>query len=154
MARPCGRRHAGYRPSRDETAATKSRAGRRGIGLPDPLVVLLREHAAAQWDQLMGTEDRRYRRRRKGLATWRLIRYADDFVVMVNGTADPAHALREEIAQVLAPLGLRLSESKTRVAHLSEGVDFLGFHLQWRRKRGTRDRGTSTPSSPSGPSAS
>ena len=59
---------------------------------------------------------------------------------MVNGTGDHAHALREEIAQVLAPLGLRLSESKTRVAHLREGVDFLGFHLQWRRKRGTQDR--------------
>ncbi len=57
---------------------------------------------------------------------------------MVNGTGDHAHALREEIAQVLAPLGLRLSESKTRVAHLREGVDFLGFHLQWKRKRGTR----------------
>jgi RNA-directed DNA polymerase len=38
---------------------------------------------------------------------------------------------------VLATLGLRLSEAKTRVVHLSEGLSFLGFRLQWRRKRGT-----------------
>ena len=66
--------------------------------------------------------------------------FRSDFVVMVNGTRDHAEALREEIAQVLAPLGLRFSEAKTRIAHLSEGVDFLGFHLQWRHKRGTRDQ--------------
>lgn len=48
----CGRQHPGYCPSkeniRDTTAPTKSRAGRRGIGLPDPLVVLLRKHAVEQ----------------------------------------------------------------------------------------------------------
>ena len=38
---------------------------------------------------------------------------------------------------MLAPLGLRLSPAKTRGVHLSEGFDFLGFHIQWRRKRGT-----------------
>jgi RNA-directed DNA polymerase len=100
----------------------------------------LDEHVHGQWAQQMGTEDIRRARRRRGLATWRIIRYADDFVVMVNGSRDHAEALHEEIAQVIAPLGLRLSKAKTRVAHLSEGIDFLGFHLQWRRKRGTRDR--------------
>jgi len=49
---PCGRKQAGYCPervpARKETAATKSRAGKRGIGLPDPLVALLREHRAQQ----------------------------------------------------------------------------------------------------------
>jgi RNA-directed DNA polymerase len=38
---------------------------------------------------------------------------------------------------VLAPLGLRFSEAKTRVVHMSEGFDFLGFRIQWKRKRGT-----------------
>jgi hypothetical protein len=45
--------------------------------------------------------------------------------------------LREDIAHVPAPLGLRLSAAKTRVLHMSEGFDLLGFHIQWRRKRGT-----------------
>ena len=45
--------------------------------------------------------------------------------------------LREEAAAVLAPLGLRLSPEKTRVVHIDEGFDFLGFHIRRMRKRGT-----------------
>lgn len=48
----CGRKHAGYCPSRvslrPETDQTKSRAGRRGLGLPDELVAMLREHEEQQ----------------------------------------------------------------------------------------------------------
>src|SRR5437762_3393687 len=40
----------------------------------------------------------------------------------------------------LAPMGLRLSESKTKVCHIDEGFDFLGFRIQRRRKRGTDKR--------------
>ena len=39
---------------------------------------------------------------------------------------------------MLAPLGLRLSPEKTRVVHIDEGFDFLGFHIRRMRKRGTR----------------
>ena len=41
-----------------------------------------------------------------------------------------------QVAGVLAGIGLRLSPSKTRIAHLSEGIDFLGFTLKWRKTRG------------------
>ena len=34
-------------------------------------------------------------------------------------------------------MGLRLSAAKTSLVHMSDGFDFLGFHIQWRRKRGT-----------------
>jgi integrase len=48
----CGRKFGGYCPKRvalrDETAETKSRAGRRRIGLPDQLVELLRSHREEQ----------------------------------------------------------------------------------------------------------
>ncbi|WP_432980979.1 tyrosine-type recombinase/integrase [Dactylosporangium sp. CA-233914] len=48
----CGKRFAGYcpkrRPQRPATTETKSRAGRRSIGLPDELVQLLRGHAVHQ----------------------------------------------------------------------------------------------------------
>ena len=57
--------------------------------------------------------------------------------MLTDGTGHDAAALREEIAGVLAGLGLRLSQSKTRVTHMSEGFSFLGFRIQWRRKRGT-----------------
>lgn len=49
---PCGKRFGGYCPDRialrPETAGTKSRAGKRGIGLPDELVALLKLHKAEQ----------------------------------------------------------------------------------------------------------
>jgi RNA-directed DNA polymerase len=66
----------------------------------------------------------------------RIVRYADDFVVMVAGTRSDAEALWGEVASVLAPMGLRLSEEKTRVSHIDEGFDFLGWHIQRRNRRG------------------
>ena len=66
-----------------------------------------------------------------------MVRYADDFVVLVHGTRADVEALREDVATVLAPLGLRLSVAKTQIVHMSDGFDFLGFHVQWRRKYGT-----------------
>ena len=94
----------------------------------------LDEHFARQWPDSKWQRDKR---RMKGLGNWRLVRYADDFVIMVSGTRRHAEALREEAAAVLAPLGLRLAEEKTRVVHIDEGFDFLGFTIRRMRKRGT-----------------
>jgi RNA-directed DNA polymerase len=58
-------------------------------------------------------------------------------VVLVAGTKAHAEAVREDVAAVLTPMGLRLSEAKTTVCHIDEGFDFLGFRIQRRRKRGT-----------------
>jgi len=113
-------------------------------GILSPLIFnialgVLDEHLTGPWKKggAMSTEGRRAARRHKGLPAWRVIRYADDFAVLVNGSGQDAEALREQIATVLATLGLRLSEAKTRVVHLSEGFSFLGFRIQWRRKQGT-----------------
>ena len=59
---------------------------------------------------------------------------------MVAGTRAHAEALREEVAAVLAPMGLRLSAAKTRISHIDEGFDFLGFRIQRHPKRGTAKR--------------
>jgi RNA-directed DNA polymerase len=99
----------------------------------------LDEHVHGPWRPggAMSTPGRRARRRAKGLPNWRIVRYADDFVVLVHGTRDDTQTLREDIARVLAPLGLRLSPAKTQIVHMSESFGFLGFRIQWRRKRGT-----------------
>jgi RNA-directed DNA polymerase len=97
----------------------------------------LDDHFAGQWQQQMRTDVQRRARRRQGLGNWRLIRFADDFVVMVSGERRHAEALRAEVAAVLAPLGLRLAEEKTRVVHIDEGFDFLSFTIRRMRKRGT-----------------
>ena len=82
----------------------------------------------------------RLTRRRHGLPNYRLSRYADDWCLVVSGTKADAEALREEIAGVLSTMGLRLSEEKTLITHIDEGLDFLGWHIQRRRKRGTSRR--------------
>ena len=104
----------------------------------------LDDHFAHEWRTLMGTYYERRKRRNRGLGNWRLVRYADDFVVMVAGTREHAEALRGTVQAVLAPIGLRLSETKTKVVHLDEGFDFLGFRIQRRRKRGTQQRAVYT----------
>ena len=113
-------------------------------GILSPLLAnialsVLDEHLHGPWKPggTMATEYQRARRRAKGLPTWRLVRYADDFVVLVNGSRDDTEALREDVARVLTPVGLRLSPAKTQVTHLADGFDFLGFRIQWRRKNGT-----------------
>ena len=119
-------------------------AGTPQGGILSPLIfniamMALDEYLMAPWEDggAMSTGSRRQARRRKGLPNYRSVRYADDFAVLVHGTREDAEALREEVTGVLATLGLRLSEAKTRVVHLSEGFPFLGFRIQWRRKRGT-----------------
>jgi RNA-directed DNA polymerase len=97
----------------------------------------LDEHFMRQWHQMGTANWQRQARRNKGLGTWRLIRYADDFVVVVHGERRHAEVLCEQTAAVLAPLGLRLAEEKTRVVHIDEGFDFLGFTIRRMRKRGT-----------------
>ena len=97
----------------------------------------LDEHFDQQWHQDMGTSRQRAKRKEKGLGNWRLIRYADDFVLMVTGDRHHAEALREEVSAVLAPLGLRLAPEKTKVVHIDEGFTFLGFDIRRLRKRGT-----------------
>jgi RNA-directed DNA polymerase len=113
-------------------------------GILSPLLAnialtVLDEHLHAPWKPggPMSTDMRRRRRGWKEMANWRLVRYADDFVVLVRGERHHVEALREEITQVLSPIGLRLSPAKTQIVHMSEGFDFLGFHIQWRHKRGT-----------------
>ena len=95
----------------------------------------LDQHFQAKWEAL-GPVWTRVKRQRAGAAAYRLVRYADDFVVMVRGTRAQAEALYDEVTAVLAPLGLRLSAEKTRVCHIDEGFDFLGWHIQRRAMRG------------------
>jgi RNA-directed DNA polymerase len=98
----------------------------------------LDDHFDRQWHQEMGSEYRRAKRKSTGVGNWKLVRYADDLVLMVSGDRHHAEALREEVAGVLAPLGLRLAPEKTRVVHIDEGFVFLGYQIRRQRKIGTQ----------------
>jgi RNA-directed DNA polymerase len=123
---------------REETYTGTPQGGILSPLLANIALSALDDYFMRQWRAQMGTEGQRRMRRKNGLGNWRLIRYADDFVVMVSGERRHAEALREEAAAALAPLGLRLAEEKTRVVHIDEGFDFLSFTIRRMRKRGTQ----------------
>ncbi len=59
---------------------------------------------------------------------FRIVRYADDFVILCASIASAEQALAQ-VREILAPLGLSLSVEKTRVASRRTGFDFLGFRI-------------------------
>ena len=58
-----------------------------------------------------------------------VVRYADDLVALCH-TRDQAEQVKTRLAGWLAPRGLAFNEDKTRIVHLAEGFDFLGFHVR------------------------
>lgn len=62
-----------------------------------------------------------------------VIRYADDLLAFCF-SRQQTEQVKARLAGWLAPRGLAFNEDKTRVVHLDEGVDFLGFTI--RRYRG------------------
>ena len=57
-------------------------------------------------------------------------------MIIVSGTREQAESLWQEVAAVLAPAGLRLAGDKTRIVHIDEGFDFLGFRIRRDIRRG------------------
>jgi group II intron reverse transcriptase/maturase len=64
--------------------------------------------------------------RRKG---YRLMRYADDWVVTCS-TAAEARAALTAATRVLETLGVRINPQKTRIVHVNHGFEFLGFKIK------------------------
>lgn len=65
---------------------------------------------------------------------FRLVRYADDFVVLVQTRAQSEEALAL-VTQILRQLGLTLSSEKIRITTYGKGYSFLGFVLSSRSRR-------------------
>jgi len=62
------------------------------------------------------------------------VRYADDVVVLCHSQQQAAR-VRARLTEWLAPRGLAFNEDKTRIVHLSEGFDFLGFNVRRYRSK-------------------
>jgi len=57
------------------------------------------------------------------------VRYADDFIVTAN-SEETAKETKELIGTFLKERGLSLSEEKTRITHINDGFDFLGWNFR------------------------
>ncbi|MBT2450178.1 group II intron reverse transcriptase/maturase [Streptomyces sp. ISL-43] len=58
-----------------------------------------------------------------------LVRYADDFVALC-ATREEAAGVKSRLEEWFKPRGLAFNEEKTKVVHLEEGFDFLGFNVR------------------------
>ena len=67
------------------------------------------------------------------LKGYQLTRFADDWVVTCKSAAE-ARAAREAAGRILKQLGVELHPQKTRIVHVQNGFEFLGYKI----KRGKR----------------
>jgi RNA-directed DNA polymerase len=58
-----------------------------------------------------------------------VVRYADDFIVTA-GTRELAEEILPVVQKFMAGRGLELSQEKTRITHIDEGFDFLGWNAR------------------------
>ncbi|OTP73950.1 group II intron reverse transcriptase/maturase [Caballeronia sordidicola] len=59
-----------------------------------------------------------------------VVRYADDFVITGDSQEVLVNEVRPWIEAFLAVRGLQLSEEKTRITHIDQGFDFLGWNFR------------------------
>jgi RNA-directed DNA polymerase len=58
-----------------------------------------------------------------------VIRYADDMITFCHSQGQ-ADQVKARLAEWLKPRGLVFNEDKTRIGHLTQGFEFLGFHIR------------------------
>ena len=81
--------------------------------------------------------------RKRGVAVFFPIRYADDFVILVSGRYEDAETEKAALAEYLRRCtGLQLSAEKTRISDLRKGFEFLGHRvrLRWHPQFGLTPR--------------
>jgi len=106
-------------------------------GMEDALVVR-KTHSNGR--TIITSEGVKYNCRGENIGKRVVVRYADDFVVFCETKEDAMHVVAV-LTDWLRARGLELSPDKTRIVHLSEGFDFLGFNVRHYRHRLTARSG-------------
>jgi group II intron reverse transcriptase/maturase len=112
---------------------TDTRLGTPQGGIVSPLLanIYLNEMDKYMERHTNFSKHEKRKRRLQGQANFIHIRYADDFIVMCNGTRAQAEAMKEELSQFLSTeLKLKLSKEKTKITHINDGFTFLGFEIK------------------------
>jgi RNA-directed DNA polymerase len=125
-----------------ERTLVQSSAGTPQGGIASPLLANIYLHRFDEWySQHYGIPDKKedarayqaWRRRRskgKEQPAVQMFRYADDWILVIRGTKAQAQDIKEACKTFLREeLGLELSDEKTRITHIEEGFDFLGFRV-------------------------
>ena len=58
-----------------------------------------------------------------------LVRYADDFII-TGRSKEALEEIKPLVVDFLKERGLTLSEEKTKITHIDDGFDFLGYNIR------------------------
>ncbi len=119
---------AGYM---EDGAFYQTEAGTPQGGIISPLLANIALHGMEK------TLDIKYNKQGASIGRRIIVRYADDFVVFCE-TKEDAFESAEILSEWLKERGLTLSKEKTRIVHLSEGFNFLGFNVRHYRMSSTK----------------
>lgn len=120
MMRNC---HVGFGERYEETHQSQDWEVRF---VPTPFSPLLANIALHGMEQSLGIK---YDKRGQIIGNRIVIRYADDFVCLCE-TQEDAQAVIEHLNKWLEQRGLKLNQDKTKIVHITEGFDFLGFNVK------------------------
>lgn len=102
-------------------------------GIVSPLLANVYLNELDQWVKRFTDISRseKTKRRREGKGNWKYVRYADDFLMLCNGFKSEAEQMEDRLRDYLSKdLELSLSKKKTKLVHVNDGFDFLGFHIE------------------------
>jgi len=101
-------------------------------GIISPLLANIFLHEFDKWwkENYYLDQYQRTIRRKKKQGNFYLIRYADDFIILSNGTKEATMEMKDKVAKFLEDMNLELSTEKTKVTHAMDGFNFLGFHIR------------------------
>ncbi|NEP34573.1 MULTISPECIES: group II intron reverse transcriptase/maturase [Moorena] len=99
-------------------------------GVISPLLANIALHGMEehikQYAETLKIKGRAKTQKRKAMS---LIRYADDFVI-IHEDQTTVEECQKIISTWLKDIGLELKPSKTKIAHTTDGFDFLGFNIR------------------------
>jgi RNA-directed DNA polymerase len=79
---------------------------------------------------LDGLQDLVIKGRDKKRRKLNIIRYADDFIITGATPEILLNEIKPDLVRFLAERGLSLSEEKTKLSHINDGFNFLGFNVR------------------------
>jgi RNA-directed DNA polymerase len=95
-------------------------------GVISPLLLNVALHGL---EEAAGVRQERSDSRRTKRGSPVLVRYADDMVALCH-SRQQAEKVKAKLSEWLTPRGLSFNEDKTRIVHLDNGFDFLGFTVR------------------------
>jgi group II intron reverse transcriptase/maturase len=108
-------------------------------GIVSPVLANVYLNELDQWikDWTDHSKNERMSRWKEGKPSWSYVRYADDFLVLTSGSKETAEEMLRRVGNfVKEELNLKLSDKKTELVHATDGIDFLGYHLEAKERTG------------------